>query len=62
LRYVSSGVLGLASAILVSPRSLAGTWFRSRRSLDPEQVCADGRVVLAGLAESNVLRVTADFC
>jgi aminopeptidase N len=31
------------------------------RSLDPEQVCADGRIVLAGLAESNELRVTADF-
>jgi aminopeptidase N len=31
------------------------------RPLDPEQVCADGRIVLAGLAQSNELRVTADF-
>jgi aminopeptidase N len=31
------------------------------RRLDPEQVCADGRIALAGLEESNELRVTADF-
>ncbi len=31
------------------------------RRLDPEQVCADGRVALAGLRESNELRVTASF-
>lgn len=29
--------------------------------LDPEQVCADGRIVLADLGGSNELRVTADF-
>jgi aminopeptidase N len=31
------------------------------RRLDPEQVCADGRIALADLGESNELRVTADF-
>jgi len=29
------------------------------RRLDPEQVCADGRIALADLEESNELRVTA---
>ena len=31
------------------------------RRLSPEQVCADGGIALADLAESNELRVTADF-
>jgi aminopeptidase N len=31
------------------------------RQLDPEQVCADGRIALADLGESNELRVMADF-
>jgi aminopeptidase N len=31
------------------------------RRLDPEQVCADGRIALADLEESNELRVTASF-
>jgi aminopeptidase N len=31
------------------------------RRLDPAQVCADGRIALADLGESNELRVTADF-
>jgi aminopeptidase N len=31
------------------------------RQLDPEQVCADGRIALAGLEEFNELRGTADF-
>jgi len=31
------------------------------RSLDPQQVCADGRIALTGLASHNELRVVADF-
>lgn len=31
------------------------------RLLDTEQVCADGRIALADLQESNELRVVADF-